>query len=305
MKRIADVDAVTQAEIDRDIGQQFEAGEAAGRLVLRDREQLERLRRRLQADIAGFHRARLRKQFQRRRGDDAERPFGADEEIAQVVAGVVFFQLRQPVQHPPVGEHDFQPERHLARHAIGQRCRAAGIGGEIAADGATALGAERQREQAIDLAGARLRDLQHHAGLAGHGVRGGIDLANLVQPAQRDHDLAMVRGLPADETGIAALRHQRDFVLAGELADRGHLGSGAGPQHQRRAAVEQVAFLGDIGRDIGGVRDRIFVADDGAEFCDQLGRKRRRGALNDIHCRLLFHSRPFILVRPPRGAAGR
>ena len=67
--------------------------------------------------------------------------------------------------------------------------------------------------------GALLRDLQHHAGLAGHGVGGGIDLADVVQPPQRDHDLAMMRRLSADQAGIAALRHQRDAVLAGELAD--------------------------------------------------------------------------------------
>jgi hypothetical protein len=121
----------------------------------------------------------------------------------------------------------------------------------------------------------------------------------------------MMRGLAADQAGIAALRHQRDFVLAGELADRGHFRRRAGPQHQWRAAVKQVAFLGDIRRDIGGIGHRIFVADDGAKLCDQLGRKRGQGgwfgALNDIHCRLLFffHSRPFILARLLRGAAGR
>ena len=43
-----------------DVGQQFETGEAVGSLVLRDREQLERLRRRLEADIGGIHRARFR-----------------------------------------------------------------------------------------------------------------------------------------------------------------------------------------------------------------------------------------------------
>ena len=122
-------------------------------------------------------------------------------------------------------------------------------------------------------AGALLRDLQHHAGLAGHGVGGGIDLADLVQPPQRDDHLAIVRGLAADQAGIAALRHQRDLVLAGELADRGHFRRRARPQHQRRAAVKQVALLGDVGRDIGGIGHRIFVADDGAKFCDQLGRE--------------------------------
>ena len=143
---------------------------AARGLVLRDRQQLQRVVRRFQADEGGLHRARLRKQFQRRRGDDAERAFGADEQVAQIVAGIVLLQLRQPVQNAAVGQHHFEPERHLARHAIGQRGGAAGIGGEIAADGAASLRAERQRKQPVDLGGALLRDLQHHAGLAGHGV---------------------------------------------------------------------------------------------------------------------------------------
>ena len=51
--------------------------------------------RRLQADEGGLHRARLRKQLQHRRGDDAERALGADEQVAQIVAGIVLLQLRQ------------------------------------------------------------------------------------------------------------------------------------------------------------------------------------------------------------------
>ncbi len=149
---------------------------------------------------------------------------------------------------------------------------------------------------------ALLRDLQHHAGLAGHGVGGGIDLADLVQPPQRDNDLAMMRGLAADQAGIAALRHQRDFVFAGELADRGHFRRRAGPQHQRRAAVKQVAFLGDVGRDIGGIGHRIFVADNSAKFCDQFGRKRRYASLErySLSSSLSFppvHSRPTAARR--------
>ena len=42
-QRIADVDAVTDREIDRDLGEQLEAGQAAGSLVLRNRQQLQRI----------------------------------------------------------------------------------------------------------------------------------------------------------------------------------------------------------------------------------------------------------------------
>ena len=299
---IADVDAVTHRKIHRDVGEQFEAGEAAGGLVLRNRQQLERVGRRLQADIGGFHRVRFWEQPQRRRGDDAERAFGADEQVAQIVAGIVLLQLRQRVQHAPVGEHHFQPERHLARHAIGQRRGTAGIGGEVAADGAASFGAERQRKQAVDVAGALLRDLQHHAGLAGHGVGRGVDVADAVHPPHRHHHLAMMRGLPADQAGIAALRHQRDALLGGEPADRGHLRGRTGPQHQRRAAVIEVALLGEVRRDVGRIGDRISVADNGAKARDQFGRERRCRHRGDIHglvsaSVVLDHSRPIAARR--------
>ena len=76
----------------------------------------------------------------------------------------------------------------------------------------------------------------------------------------------LMRRLAADEAGVAALRHERDAVLVGKLADRGDFRRRARPQHQRRAAAKQVALLGGVGRDVGGIGHRIFVADDGAEF---------------------------------------
>ena len=76
-----------------------------------------------------------------------ERALGADEELLQVVAGVVLAQRPQPVPHPAVGQHHLEPEHQVAHHAVAQHRRAAGVGREVAADGAGALGAERQREQ--------------------------------------------------------------------------------------------------------------------------------------------------------------
>ena len=56
-----------------------------------------------EADEGGRARARVREQFQRRGGDDPERALGADEEVLQVVAGVVLAQLRERVDDAPVG----------------------------------------------------------------------------------------------------------------------------------------------------------------------------------------------------------
>ena len=67
-------------------------------------------------------------------------------------------------------------------------------------------------------------------------------------------------------------------------------------------AVKQVALFGDVGRDIGRIGHRIFVADDFAEPRDQFGRERRDGWLDDIHLGLLLvfsllYSRPIAARR--------
>ena len=48
---------------------------------------------------------RRRKELQHRRGDDAERALGADEQVLEVVAGVVLAQRGETVPHAPVGQH--------------------------------------------------------------------------------------------------------------------------------------------------------------------------------------------------------
>ena len=96
----------------------------------------------------GHLRRRRREQLQHRRGDDAERALGADEQLLEIVAGVVLAQSAQAVPDAAVGEHDFEPQRQFARVAEAQHGGAAGVGRQVAADRAASLGAERQREVA-------------------------------------------------------------------------------------------------------------------------------------------------------------
>ena len=96
----------------------------------------------------GGARARRREELQHRGGDDAERAFGADEELLQVVAGVVLAQAAQAVPDAAVGKHDLDAQRQLARVAEAQHRGAAGVGRQVAADRAAALGGERQRKHA-------------------------------------------------------------------------------------------------------------------------------------------------------------
>src|SRR5580704_14132394 len=110
-----------------------------------------------------------------------------------------------------------------SRAPIGERAGAARIGRQIAPDGAAAFGAERQRKQASGGGGGFLRARQDDARLAGHGVRGGVDLADAVEPLERQHDLAVERGLAADQAGIAALRHDRGPGLVGQTPLNGEI----------------------------------------------------------------------------------
>jgi hypothetical protein len=91
---------------------------------------------------------------------------------------------------------------------------------EIAADGATAFRAERERKQPVGIRRALLRIGEDHAGFDGHGVGLGVDRTDFVEAAHGDDDLAVMRDLAADKAGVAALRYQRGPGFAGKLADR-------------------------------------------------------------------------------------
>ena len=104
-------------------------------------------------------------------GDDAQRALGADEELLQVIAGVVLHRLVERGDDRAVGQHHLQAEHQVARHAVADHPVAAGIGGEIAADLAAAAGAEIQAEIEPGVAGGLLRHLQGRAGPDGEGGR--------------------------------------------------------------------------------------------------------------------------------------
>ena len=151
-ERIAAAGAVLEHELDAAPGHDLERGDAARGALRGDAEQLQRRFRRFDAGKRGLDRARPRHQPQHRRGDDAERAFGADEQVFQVVAGIVLLQLVEVVHDAAVGQHHLDAEHMRARDAVRDRRRAAGIGREIAADGAGAF-----RRQAVADRAGRLR----------------------------------------------------------------------------------------------------------------------------------------------------
>jgi len=114
---------------------------------VRQSEQIERRRQRRHGRPGGQRGGGARVELHGRGGDDAQRAFAADEQVAQVVAGVVLAQARQAVPDLALRGDHLQAQAQLARVAIAQHLRAAGIGAQVAAQHAAAFGAQAERVQ--------------------------------------------------------------------------------------------------------------------------------------------------------------
>ena len=102
-KRIACAVGMLEREFDHVADDQFETCHGAADAGLRQVEQLHGGGGGGNADESGFDRAGAREQLDHGGSDDAERAFGANENMAQVVAGIVLFELRQQVDDPAIG----------------------------------------------------------------------------------------------------------------------------------------------------------------------------------------------------------
>ena len=87
-----------------------------------------------------------RRQADQRLGDDAEHALGADHGPGQVVAGVAGRAAAGP-DDAAVGQDDLQTENVIRGHAVLEAVRAAGILGDVAADGAGFLARRIGREE--------------------------------------------------------------------------------------------------------------------------------------------------------------
>ena len=210
-------------------------------------------------------------QLQRRRGDDAQRALAADVEIAQVVAGVVLAQRAQAVPDLALGVDHLQAQAELAHVAVAQHLGAAGIGRQIAAHRAAALGRQAQGEEAPGRLRGLLHRLQQAAGLDRHRVVVGVDLTDAVEPGQQQHDRAAAgvgRGTAA-QAGVAALRHDRHAGGSAAAQHRRHLGGAARTHHRARGAAEMAAPVDQKGRGLLAAQ-HMGGADQGAQALQEI-----------------------------------
>ncbi len=269
---------VLQHELDADARKQLESCERSAGVRERTREECGRAFELPQSRHRRHALDGLRIEPQHRCRDDAERALRADEQVLEVIARIVLAQRLEPVPHAAVGEHDFKPERKLARIAVSEHAYPAGIGGEHAADLAAPFRGKAQREQAPGAVGDLLGGREHEPRFDRHGVGGEIDAAHAAEPFKRDDNLVarLERDLPADETGIAALRHDRGARLVGAGKDRRDLFRRAGLQDQSGLAAIEVAPFDEIRRHRLRIADGMLLADDARERVQRVGRGRKR-----------------------------
>ena len=283
---------MVERHLQRDPGDDLVAGNAAAGLALQGGKQPQRGVRAGDRGQRGHRLARLRKQFQDSAGNDAQRAFRADEPLLQVIAGVVLAQAAQPVPEAPVGQRDLEAEHQLAHVAVAQHADAAGIGRDVAADLAGALGAQREREQPVGVARRLLDRLENAAGVRRDGVVDRIEFADPVEPAGRQHDpgKVLIRDRRPDQAGVAALGHHRQAALVAQAQHRRDLFGRARPDDRRRRAGEIAALFFEMRRHPLGRIDPAPRADQVADFRQRRGPPVHRSRIGQF----VHGSRPTV-----------
>src|SRR5690606_5583464 len=143
-------------------------------------------------DESGCSGCRRRHQFEDGGGDDAEGAFRTDEQLLQIVAGVVLLERAQAVPYAAIREYGLKPQYELAGRAIGKNSDATSIGRQIAADGAGAFGRQTEWKQPADRGRLCLDFRQRDPGLNRDmtGVR--ADVADLAQTSRGQNNFSPV-----------------------------------------------------------------------------------------------------------------
>ena len=269
-ERTSQLRKVAAHEVERKPVHDLEPREPRAEAFVREREQRGRGGDRRQGRHRRRDRGGARVQLQRRRGDDRERSFAADQEVAQVVAGVVLAQAREAVPDATFGGDRLDAETELARVAVADDLRAAGVRRQVAADGAAALGGEAEREQQVVRRRGFLHALQHATRFGDERQVGAVDAADAVHARGREDDLrsARIGNRGTDEAGVAALRDDRSAVRATRHDHRGDLGGRRRADDRERAPLETTPPIDLVWRAIVA-DEHLRCADRGAQIVEQ------------------------------------
>ena len=253
-------------------------------------------------------------------GDDAELALRADDQRQEIVTGRIEARSAD-IDDLAVHQHHADAEHIIGGDAVFQAMGAAGIGGDIAADGAGDL-ARRVRRVEEAVSGDRLGNGGiGDAGLdPSHAVHQ-VERQNFAHAGQAQHDGVLERQGAAAERGAGPARHDLDVVLVAEAQDGAHLLGRRRQHHRHRQAAiggERVglegaaAFLvGDQGRagrellqlpqNVGAaLKDREIRAGHGKLRHPRLRARPRSGFEETGPC--LSHAKGWRAIYPARAA---
>src|SRR5690606_34025161 len=118
---------IFQRKIERALLPELKRGQRLACIGFGEPEKIERCFRRRKRNDRRLALDRHREKFEARRRDDRERTFRADQEIAQIIAGVVFLEAAKPMPDAPVGKNGFETQRKATSISVGKDRSTTGI----------------------------------------------------------------------------------------------------------------------------------------------------------------------------------
>ena len=116
------------------------------------------------------------------------------------------------------------------KRAVAHEPKPAGVGADVAADLAPALGAQVQRRRHAARVERVLQVLEDASGLAHDRPGDRVHGQHRVHASHAEDNLVVHRDAAADEPGVAALGHDREPARVAVAQDRGDLGGARGQE---------------------------------------------------------------------------
>ena len=214
----------------------------------------------------------MRNEAQGGLGNHPEQALAADHEADQIKAGLVLVAAAAGAHDGAVGQHGLQPEHVVAGDAVLQAARAAGVGGDVAAEAALLQAGRVGRIKPAELAHGLLQVAGGDAGFNDRDAVGGVNLLDAVHAPQRQGDATLQRHATADVTDAGALRRHRHAMRIGVAQHGGDvLGRGGVHDHLRRVGREP--FVGAMGGEVGGRGRHSVGSEQGGKVVSKAGHR--------------------------------
>ena len=121
---------------------------------------------------------------------------------------------------------------------MAEEAKAAGVGGDVAADLALALCAEVQGDGHAVGVERGLEIFEDHAGFGDDDAGAGVDAEHAIHATRAEDDLVVHGDAAAHQAGVAALGNDRQAAIVAVAEDQGYLlGRAREEEHARRALV--------------------------------------------------------------------